>query len=238
MKEDIKSIVLWAAIIFGVMFALSKILPVRAGIEPPDNIEAGFGITAKVAPPDFDLVAPEGVDELEAGYRSNTYTVEEKHSITDNNKEIHVDFLRQITNIDNYEGLIKLVNELKKDDKLVLHFSNFGGSVYTGAALFNALTLTEADVHAIIEAPSFSMGAMLPCAADTIELKPFSFLMYHDYSGGMRGKGSEMREQIKGFDTLVLKMLDECVKHDILNEEQKMDIKDGKDIYIHPEDMK
>lgn len=130
------------------------------------------------------------------------------------------------------------LENLKKGDTLILRFSNYGGSVYTGAALFNAITQTKAHVKAIIEAPSFSMGAMLPCTADEIDLKPFSFLMYHDYSGGAQGKGSEMREMIKGFDTLVVKMLTEWVNRGILTNSEVKDIKDGKDIYKHPEDLK
>lgn len=116
-------------------------------------------------------------------------------------------------------------------DPVNLEFENIETTAKT-------LTATKAEAKAIIEAPSFSMGAMLPCVADSVEMQPFSFLMCHDYSGGMQGKGSEMREQIKGFDTLVLKMLDSCVKHGILTEQDKFNIKDGKDVYIHPENLK
>lgn len=151
--------------------------------------------------------------------------------------EIHIDFKESIVGIAEYKKVIKIIQEAPKEKTIVLHLANFGGLVHTGAALFNALESTKATIKAIIDAPSFSMGAMLACTASEVNIRPYSFLMYHDYSMGAQGKGSEIRGYTQATDKLANKMLQKCVKLGILTNEQIKLIQGGNDVYIHPEDL-
>jgi len=147
-------------------------------------------------------------------------------------------FSPTITNdISDYHELVTLLQKLGYLDDVVVHMSNFGGSVWTGAYLFNAISTTNARTRTIVESPSFSMGAMLSCATDSVTIQPMSFLMYHTYSAIMQGNGVSIRESAKAWEKLGRTMMNRCVDVGVLTKDQINQILDGKDTYIFAEDL-
>lgn len=154
-------------------------------------------------------------------------------------KIFHLDFGNEIVfEREMYTRHLKLLNIATEKDIVYIHMANFGGSVWTGALLFNAIKLSKAKVITIVEAPSFSMGALLACAGDEIQFQPFSLLMFHTYSASVHGKGNEIKEQVLAFDRLTANMMQECVRFGILSKQDILNIQNGQDKYVFPQDIK
>lgn len=136
-----------------------------------------------------------------------------------------------------YKGLIKFFGKRKLGDHVTLHIANYGGYIWTGAALFNAIDRSNAHVKVVVGAPSYSMGAMLSCSGDELDLQPYSFLMFHTYRGSANGNGAEIRTKALAMDRLAKKIFATCVEKGVLSNKQVTDILNGKDTYIFPADI-
>jgi ATP-dependent protease ClpP protease subunit len=148
----------------------------------------------------------------------------------------HVYLSSSIEKQSGYKDLVRGLRLLTKEDTVVLHLANFGGFVQTGVMIINAMKASKAHIIANVEAPSYSMGALIACAGDEIKMEPYSFLMFHDYSGDFAGKGSEAGDMIRALDKMSLNLLmNECVPKGILTEEQANSILRGVDVYVHPD---
>lgn len=143
-----------------------------------------------------------------------------------------------IGSVHNYEDMIRGLKALPAGTKVVLHLANFGGYVHTGVQIVNAMKASKAHVVAEVEGPSYSMGALIACAADELKMHPYTFLMFHDFSGGFQGKGSESRDMIDAFHTMTGNLMrNECKAKGVLDDSQIKRIQDGTDIYIHSSDL-
>jgi ATP-dependent protease ClpP protease subunit len=156
------------------------------------------------------------------------------YNITKEQGKYHVYFSSSIGDQTGYADLVKGLRKLKKEDTVVLHLANFGGLVHSGVLIINAMKDSAATITAKLDAPSYSMGALIACAADKLTAGKYSFLMFHDYSGEFSGKGAESLELIKALDILSTNlMVDECVAKGILTSEQVTEILKGVDVYVH-----
>lgn len=68
-----------------------------------------------------------------------------------------------------------------------------------------------------------------------MELDTNSYLMFHTYSGGFQGKGSDTRTMVEALDRLMTRVMTHTCSN-VLTPEQIEDIMRGIDVYIHPGD--
>ena len=153
-------------------------------------------------------------------------------------KDYYMDLGLSIEDENSYVPHIKILKAATQDDTVHIRLANFGGNIWVGAILFNAIELSQAHVVMDVEAPSFSMGAMLACAGDEINVQPYSWLMYHAGSSILMGKTSDSVAMLNAANRLSRKMMQQCTKLGILTESQITEIENGRDIYVFPEDIK
>lgn len=138
--------------------------------------------------------------------------------------------------IDDHKDLIKLLRKARPEDVINLRLSCPGGSVQTGYLIINAIKQCKGFVHCEIEAPCYSMASVIALACDSLRLNIGTFLMFHNYSGGFWGKGSEMKDHIHNYAKINRDMdLNYCAP---FLTKKEIDGKLGKDIdiYIHWDD--
>ena len=165
------------------------------------------------------------------GY-ADYYTVEHKESVYD------VYLGSVVDSVDHYKDLIKGIKSLKSTDTIVIHMANYGGSVMTGVQIINAMKVSKAKVIVELEGPSYSMGALLTCAADDIIYHDYTYLMFHTFSGGFQGKASDSEKHMKAIAKMIVDVLQsECKPKGILTDRQIEDIMNGVDVYVHPKDI-
>ncbi len=93
-----------------------------------------------------------------------------------------------------------LLNDLrvfKPDDRITMIFNSPGGLVSEGRAIINAVTATGADIQTELLSEASSMAAVMFCIGDRRIVYENSSLMFHNFSGGVGGKGHEMKDHLK-----------------------------------------
>lgn len=145
----------------------------------------------------------------------------------------------EIGGLDSYRDLIIGLKALSTRDKVIIHMSNYGGSVMTGVQIANAMKASQAKVIVELEGPSYSMGALLTCTADEVIYHDYAYLMFHTFSGSFNGKASDSKKHMIALETMLTNMLQsECKPKGILSDKQIEDIMNGVDVYVHPKDIK
>lgn len=99
-----------------------------------------------------------------------------------------------------YTDMIQQIRTAGPSDTVYIHLNTPGGRLDTGIQIINALRSTEAHVVTELEGVGHSMGALMFLCGKEIVVHENTQLMFHNYSGGMIGKGNEMRGQSEATD--------------------------------------
>ncbi len=101
-------------------------------------------------------------------------------------------------------GLHAVFNQLKEakeNDTLEFIINSGGGFVNEGMQFFNIMQEKfPGKTTAYLDNYGYSMGAMLFSMCHKRVAYPYSDFMYHNYSGGARGKGGELVARVKHSD--------------------------------------
>lgn len=124
---------------------------------------------------------------------------------------------------------------VNKDDDVTFHLGNFGGSCHAGMQIVNAVQNCKGKVTMQVEFPCYSMGALLAISGNDLVMEPSTFLMFHNYSGGSRGKGAELIKGALETHKWLMGMFERIGSPFLTNKEIKKLMRD-EDIYIHHDD--
>lgn len=94
-----------------------------------------------------------------------------------------------------YTDLIQTIRTAQEGDVIYVHINCPGGQLDTGIQMVNALRATPAHVVTELEGVGHSMAALLFLCGKELIVHDNTQLMFHTYSGGVLGKGSEIRGQ-------------------------------------------
>lgn len=134
-----------------------------------------------------------------------------------------------------YIPLLELLSSASPLDLVNIRLCTPGGSLATGQILLQAIRETDATVNMVVEGHACSMGALLALAGDGIEFKQSSYLMFHTFSGGERGKSNEMdsslKSSLKSWTSLLTTYCSPFLTKKEINQ-----LLDGKDLYFHPDE--
>lgn len=133
-----------------------------------------------------------------------------------------------------YVGLLDELRGASSTDTIIVYLNGYGGSVNGGLRLTTALNNSAATVVTHVDGNVYSMHAMLTCIGDKKRIASGTHLMFHSYSSGFSGKGSDVTKFYKASDDQFKKYLEDYCKP-ILTDEDIANILDGKDVYISAE---
>lgn len=131
-----------------------------------------------------------------------------------------------------YLGLADIFRSASKNDKVVVHLANSGGSCHGCIFLVNAMRDCEAPIDVIVEAPCYSAGACLALAGNSLEMRPNTFLMFHNYASVTGGKGAELKMSIHNAEKWIHTYFKDIHSPFLTDAEIKM-IENDKDVYVH-----
>lgn len=94
-----------------------------------------------------------------------------------------------------YTDLIHIIKMAGEEDIIYMHINCPGGQIDTGIQIVNALISTPAHVVTELEGVGHSMAALMFLCGDELIVHENTQLMFHTYSGGTWGKGSDIRGQ-------------------------------------------
>lgn len=136
-----------------------------------------------------------------------------------------------------YRELYNCLRQASPDDFFHLHLANFGGYLHTGIEIINAIRACPGHVFTYMVGGCYSMAPLIVLSGDRIFVEDDSFLMFHDYSGGSGGKGSEMEKQIK-FEKPYFDHTFGKIVNKFLTKKEIKHIIEGQDLYLTDEEVK
>lgn len=107
-------------------------------------------------------------------------------------KEIDVYIRGSIENFEDYDDLVKELSKATPSDSVVVHLNTSGGDCAIGFFIIDHIMRLPCPVHMVVEYPTYSMGAIMALCGDMLTICPDSYIMFHDYSGGITGKGEDV----------------------------------------------
>lgn len=136
-----------------------------------------------------------------------------------------------------YVDMIHRIHTASADDVIHIHLNTPGGHLDTGMQLVNAMRSTPAHVICSIESEAHSLGTLIFLAADEFVVHDNVMMMFHNYSGGVFGKGHEQSAQLEG----TKKWFSDAVRKlyiPFLSEDELERLERGEDLYLHSDDIR
>lgn len=136
-----------------------------------------------------------------------------------------------------YTDMIFKIQTAGPDDAIYIHLNTPGGRLDTGVQLINAMQSTQAHVVCAIEGSIASLGTMIFLAADEWIVHDFSMMMFHNYSGGVFGKGHEQIAALNATSTWVDDLMSRLYIP-FMSEEEWERIRNGADLYFQADEIR
>ena len=139
-------------------------------------------------------------------------------------------------------GLHEIFNELwnaKEHDTLELRINSRGGLVNEGSQFYSVIkNKFKGKTTTILDSCGYSMGALTFCMGDKRIVTLRSDLMFHDYSGGIAGKGGEIKSRFK-HSTKHLRAFfkDVILENKFLSQKEFDDMLIGKDFWMDTKEL-
>jgi ATP-dependent protease ClpP protease subunit len=136
-----------------------------------------------------------------------------------------------------YTDMIHRINVAGENDTIFIHLNTPGGRLDTGVQIINAMQNTAATVVTILEAEAFSLGTLIFLAGHELVVNDHCMIMFHNFKGGVSGKGHEQLAQlgatVKWFTAIARE-----IYIPFLTEEEFEGIIEGKDLWMHSAEIR
>jgi ATP-dependent Clp protease, protease subunit len=136
-----------------------------------------------------------------------------------------------------YNELCYLLSTATKATTVILHINTPGGIIDSAFMIANAIKDSEATVIGRLTGTVASAGTIISMACDHLDITPHLSFMIHNYSGGMAGKGHEMKARQK--------FTDDHLNHaftyfysGFLTEEEMEKVIEGTDLWMDTNEVK
>ncbi len=130
-----------------------------------------------------------------------------------------------------YDELMKILPKIKEEDHVILKVGTPGGRCDVGFMLIDRFAGLPCQVDVIVPYPTYSMGAIMALCGHSLGMSPGSFLMFHDYSTGGRGKGNELIKSTEAYSEIFAHRFNDICQP-FLSEEECENVLQGQDLYI------
>jgi len=138
---------------------------------------------------------------------------------------------------DHYSEWFDIIRNVGPHDVVRIYINSFGGDLFTSIQFRNVLKQCPGTVMVDVEGACMSGATMIMLAADTIDAADNSMFMFHNYSGGVIGKGGEMYDNIIHERQWSEQLLRDVYKG-FLEEEEIVQILDNRDIWMDATEVK
>lgn len=136
----------------------------------------------------------------------------------------------------NYNEMCYILAAAKRGSTIDLFLNTPGGIIDTAFMIADAIEQCKATVTAHLAGTVASAGTVITMACDKIVAAPHLSFMIHNYSGGMHGKGNELKAR----QTFVDKQITEAFKKyysGFLTEAEMGRVIEGTDLWMGTEEV-
>lgn len=142
----------------------------------------------------------------------------------------------EIEGPENYMDCYEAIRNAGEEDVVKIHINSPGGDLFTTIQFIRAIAESPAKIVASAEGACMSAATMIFLCADMYEISEHCLFMFHNYSGGVFGKGGEMYDQLVNERKWSQKIV-EKVYSGFLTDNEMKSILDNKDIWMDGEEV-
>ncbi len=130
-------------------------------------------------------------------------------------------------------SLVEAYKKNKHDRKhITLHINSPGGDLYSGLAVYGAMTALKVPIVVVIEGVACSAASLIAMAGTKRLIHPHSFMLIHQLSSGAIGKMDELEGAIKNLREFSKTTKNIYLKHTHFKEEE-LDSILSQDIFLN-----
>jgi len=142
----------------------------------------------------------------------------------------------QIESADNYTPWFDVIRNAREQDTIKIYINSPGGDLYTALQFLRVMGECEGHLVTSVEGACMSAATMIFLSGHEYQVTPHSLFMFHNYSGGVFGKGGEQYDQIQCERAWSEKFMNEVYK-DFLTTEEIQSMLNNKDIWMTSEQV-
>ena len=135
-----------------------------------------------------------------------------------------------------YQDWNQMMRAASENDVVYMHINSNGGEIFTAIQLMRAMQETPATVVASVEGMCMSAATLLFLTADVCEISEHSHFMFHTYSSGNWGKGSEQLAGVMADDKWARHLFNTTYKG-FLEPKEIKELCEGKDFWMNPAEV-
>lgn len=124
--------------------------------------------------------------------------------------QVHFYLSEDIGESAEYTDMIHRIAYAGPGDMIYIHLNTHGGNLETGVQMINAMQNSSAQIITVLESVAYSLGTLIFLAGDQMVVNDNCVMMFHNFRGGVIGKGNELTSQleatVKWFSTLARKI--------------------------------
>jgi ATP-dependent Clp protease, protease subunit len=142
----------------------------------------------------------------------------------------------EITSPDNYISWFDVIRNAREMDTIKIYINSSGGDLYTALQFLRVMGECEGHLITSVEGSCMSAATMIFLSGHEFQVTPHSLFMFHNYSGGVFGKGGEQYDQIQYERAWSEKFMNEIYKN-FLTTEEIQSMLNNKDIWMTSEQV-
>lgn len=135
-----------------------------------------------------------------------------------------------------YNELCYLLDTADKTTTFDLYINTPGGIIDSAFMIANSIEASPATVTAVLSGTVASAGTLITMVCDHVVAQPHLSFMIHNYSGGMSGKGHEMKARQKFTDDH-LNQAFKTFYSGFLTDDEMHKVIEGTDIWMPAEEV-
>ena len=145
---------------------------------------------------------------------------------------------KEIGNPENYIELVHCLQYAEEGQDVTIHINSPGGSLHSCLSIINAINMSNANIHTVLDGDASSASAFIWLSGHTKAIASHHVnLMIHSASCGFSfAKLSDITTSIKSASGLVEGLLDSFTDG-LLTDEERADIRRGVDINLSGSDI-
>ena len=136
-----------------------------------------------------------------------------------------------------YAEVIDILVNANDNDIVVQMLNTPGGNLDTTIMLLDAFSTTQATTFSRVTGMAASAGSILMLATDSLSISDLSSVMIHFYSGGMYGKGNELKVNAE-FNIPYLEKVFHKFYKGFLTKKERLSVMEGNDMYLDAENVR
>jgi ATP-dependent protease ClpP protease subunit len=141
-----------------------------------------------------------------------------------------------ITGPEDYIEWFNTIRNAGEQDVVKIYINSSGGDLNTALQFMRVLSESPATIVCSVEGSCMSAATMIFLCAEVFEVTPHSLFMFHNYSGGIFGKGGEIYDQAV-FEREWSKQFLQYIYKDFLTSKEIDSLLENKDLWLHSEEV-